>query len=425
VSKRGSHSLAGGARSATPSGRSRRAATSVRSFDEVCATLASRLRARLPELEAGLAGLIDAISDPRDTADPAYLDSLQNGVRTVILEYVIDVIELGERRAPGIPPAVRAAARHAARSGIALDTLLRRYSAASAILGDVLVEEAEHAGVSHSALRRLLRRQAAVFGRLLEMVTEEHVREAKSRPTTTAEWRRAYIKGLLAGRQPSGDVELGYDLDGQHLGLVAKGEGALEAMRELAKRVDRRLLASRREEELVWACWLGGRSPLGAEEALRVLGDILSGPLIVTVGEPGEGLSGWRLSHRQAEAALPIAERRGQSLLRYADVALLASILRDDLVNASLRQLYLEPLERARDGGKVSRETLRAYFATERNISSTAAALGVDRRTVTNRIRAIEELFGRPLKDIATDLETALRLDDSVDCGSPEGVTDP
>ena len=121
----------------------------------------------------------------------------------------------------------------------------------------------------------------------------------------------------------------------------------------------------------------------------------------MTVGEPGEGLSGWRFSHRQAKAALPVAERRGQAVVRYADVALLASILRDDLLATSLRQLYLEPLERARDGGKVARETLRAYFAAERNISSTAAALGVDRRTVTNRIRAIEDLFGRPLRDFA------------------------
>ena len=119
----------------------------------------------------------------------------------------------------------------------------------------------------------------------------------------------------------------------------------------------------------------------------------------MTIGEPGEGLSGWRLSHRQAKAALQVAERRGQAVLRYADVALLASVLRDDLLVTSLRQLYLEPLERARDGGKAARETLRAYFAAERNVSSTAAVLGVDRRTVTNRMRAIEELFDRPLRD--------------------------
>jgi hypothetical protein len=38
--------------------------------------------------------------------------------------------------------------------------------------------------------------------------------------------------------------------------------------------------------------------------------------------------------------------------------------------------------------------------------------LGVDRRTVTNRLHAVEDLFGRPLRDFATELETALQLDD-------------
>jgi len=106
-----------------------------------------------------------------------------------------------------------------------------------------------------------------------------------------------------------------------------------------------------------------------------------------------------------------VAERRGVTVARYADVAIEAATLRDDLLAKSLRQLYLEPLEQMRDGGKDARETLRAYFAAERNVSSTAAALGVDRRTVRNRIRAIEELLGRPLNVIAADLEIALRSD--------------
>ncbi|HEX7058324.1 MAG TPA: helix-turn-helix domain-containing protein [Solirubrobacterales bacterium] len=383
----------------------------MRSLEEACSELASRLRARRPELEEGLADLIGAISDPRDLADPNYLDSLPAN-RTAIVDYAVDVIEVGERRAPDVPPTVLASARWAARSGVALDTVLRRYSVGNAQFCEVLVEEAEHTGTSLSILRRLLRRQATAFDRMQKKVSEEYVREANSRPTTTEEWRREYIKGLLAGRAPSGDVDIDYDLDGHHLGLMARGEGTHEVMRELAKRLDRRLLAGRREEEPVWACWLGGRSPLAAEQALRALDEIPMDGMLVTVGEPNEGLSGWRLSHRQAKAALSIAERRGQPILRYADVAVLASILRDDLGATSLHQLYLEPLERGRDDGKVARDTLRAYFAAERNISSTAAALGVDRRTVTNRIRAIEDLFGRPLKDYATELEIALRLAD-------------
>jgi DNA-binding PucR family transcriptional regulator len=223
------------------------------------------------------------------------------------------------------------------------------------------------------------------------------------------ERRRECVKSLLAGELVDRSA-LNYDLDGHHLALMAKGEGSPEAMRELAAKLDRRLLAVCREEEPVWACWLGGGRPLEAEQVLRALGAIPLDRVLVTVGEPAEGPSGWRFSHRQAKAALPIAERRGQAVLRYSDVALLASIIRDDLVATSLQRLYLEPLESARDGGKVALETLRAYFAADRNISSTAAALGVDRRTVTNRIRAIEGLFGRPLKDCATELETALRL---------------
>jgi hypothetical protein len=407
VTNRGLHPLPGGSR--LPTGRAPQGSSSTPSLGQVSSAITAQLRARLPELEAAIATRVHAIADPREVADPSYLHSL-NGALTTALDYALVAIELGERRTPGIPPALLAEARLAARAGVPLDTVLRRYVSGNALLGDFLVEEAECAEIPTSTLRRLLRRQATLLDRLLEAVSEEHVREAKSWPSSSAERRRECVKSLLAGEQVD-HSELGYDLDGHHLALMAKGEGAPEATRLLAQRLDRRLLAVCREEESIWACWLGGTRPLEAERALRALGEISLDRVIVTVGEPGEGLSGWRLSHRQAKAALPIAERRGEAVLHYADVVLLTSILRDDLVSTSLHQLYLAPLEAAPDGGKMARETLRAYFAAERNISSTAAALGVDRRTVTNRIRAIEELFGRPLKDIAAELETALRLD--------------
>jgi hypothetical protein len=409
VPTHGSQPLANGSRFAAVAGRPPRASASARSLDKACAALASRLRERQPEIQAAIATRVYAISDPHDVADPAYLQGL-DGALAAAVEHRLTVLEVGERQAPAVPPVLLAQARLDARDGVSLDTVLRRYFAGNSLFGDFLVEEAERAEVPSSALRRLLGAQATLGDRLLAAVSTEHAREVKNRPSNSAERRRECVKSLLAGELVD-HSELGYDLDAHHLALIARGEGAPEAMRLLARRLDRRLLAVCREEESIWACWLGGRSPLEAERALRALDEISLDRAFVTVGEPGEGLSGWRFSHRQAKAALPIAERRGQPVLRYADVALLASILRDDLAATSLRRLYLEPLERARDGGKVARETLRAYFAAERNISSTAAVLGVDRRTVTNRIRAIEGLYGRPLKDVATELETALRLD--------------
>lgn len=407
MSERGLQRRGDGPRSAA-AGRSASAHTA--SIGEVRSALVPRLRERLPELQGAIATRVYAISDPHDVADPAYLQGL-NAALAAAIDHRLAVLEAGERQAPPVPPVLLAQARLDARDGVSLDTVLRRYFAGNTLFENFLLEEAERAEVPSSALRHLLGVQATLSDRLLAAVSAEHACEAKNRPSSPAERRRECVKALLAGELVD-HSELGYDLDTHHLALMAKGEGVEELMGALANTLDRRLLAVRREEEPIWACWLGGRRQLATEKALQALSDVAPDRVFVTVGEPGEGLSGWRFSHLQAKAALPVAERRGQPVLRYADVALLASILRDDLIASSLRQLYLAPLEQTRDEGKVARETLRAYFTAERNISSTAAALGVDRRTVRNRIRAIEGLLGRPLKDSAADLEIALRLDD-------------
>ncbi|HSS42059.1 MAG TPA: helix-turn-helix domain-containing protein [Solirubrobacterales bacterium] len=381
-----------------------------RSGEAARAEVAARLRERLPEIQEAVGTRVYAISDPHQVADPAYVEGLKAALAAAV-EYRLAVLELGERRAPAVPEVLLAQARLDARDGVPLDTVLRRYFAGNTQFGDFLVEEAERAEVPSASVRGLLREQATLGDRLLAAVSAEHAREAKSRPSTSVERRRELVKSLLAGELVDSS-ELGYDLDGHHLALMAKGDGVEEPMRALASRLDRRLLLVQREEETKWACWLGGRRELGAGEALRALGEIAPKGTFVTVGEPAEGLAGWRFSHLQAKAALAIAERRREPVLRYADVAVVASILRDDLVATSLRQLYLEPLAQSRDNGKVARETLRAYFDAERNISSTAAALGVDRRTVRNRLRSIEGLLGRPLRGSMADLEIALRLEE-------------
>lgn len=380
------------------------------SLKEVRSALACRLRERLPELQEAVSTRVYAISDPREVSDAAYLQGL-NAALVAAIDHRLAVLESGERHAPAVPLVLLAQARLDARDGVSLDTVLRRYFAGSALFGDFLVEEAERAEVPSSALRRLLAAQATLSDRLLAAVSAEYAREAENRPSSAAERQRECVKRMLAGELVD-HSEIEYDFDGCHLGLMAKGEEGQEVLGALATTLDRRLLAGKREEEPIWGAWLGGQRPLAAEEVVSALADRVPEGTFVTVGEPAEGLSGWRFSHFQAKAALPIAERSGRPVVRYADVALLASIARDDLLATSLRQLYLAPLESARDGGKVARETLRAYFEAERNISSTAAALGVDRHTVRNRLRTIEELLGRTLSGSVADLEIALRLDD-------------
>lgn len=377
---------------------------------EIRGSLGASLRGRLPELRAAVATRVRSFDDPAAVPDPAYREGLEAALPAAV-EYAIECLEAGDGRRPEVPVEVLAQARLDARDRVPLDTAARRYLAVNAILGDFLAAEAERAGVSGTTLRRLLATQATRLDEMLAAAGVEHAREVRNRPTSAAERRRDSVKRLLAGEL--GDrAELGYDLDGEHVALMARGDAVKELLRELAARLDRRLLAVRREEEPLWAAWLGGRRPVATEEVIRALGDMPLDGVVLTVGEPAEGLDGWRFTHAQAKAALPIADRGGRPVVRFVDVALEAAIVRDELFATSLRQRYLEPLEAARDGGAVARRTLRTYFEAERNVSATAAALGVDRRTVRNRLAAIEESLGHPLNGSGAELEIALRLAD-------------
>ena len=71
------------------------------------------------------------------------------------------------------------------------------------------------------------------------------------------------------------------------------------------------------------------------------------------------------------------------------------------------------PLEAERDGGATLRQTLRVYYATNRNAASTAAKLGIARQTVAARLRLVESLLCVALPDCATEVELALVARDS------------
>ena len=369
--------------------------------------LAERLRARRGEIEEALLTRTYAIADPSEIADPEYAQGLRAAV-SAALEYAFEGIERGEERVPPVPTVLLAQARLAARNGVPLDTVLRRYFAGYSLLSYFIVEEVGDGDLMRGPeLQRQLASQAALFDRLLAAISEEHMRESETLHLSSEQRRTERVERLLAGElvETSG---LTYEFGGWHLGLVASGAGAERAIRELAAGTDCRLLLLRREEEMLWA-WLGARQRIDPAEPSRSASRP-DADSVLAIGEPGEGLAGWRLTHRQAAAALTIARRGGEATVRYADVALLASVLQDDLLAISLRQLYLAPLEEGRDDGALLRRTLLSYFEHERNAASAAAALGVTRQTVNNRLRMIEEKIGRPIGRCASELEIALRL---------------
>ena len=351
-----------------------------------------------------------AVSEQAEASDPEYTHGLKAAV-SAALDYGLNAIEHGKQPPPPIPAVLLAQARLAARSGVSLDTVLRRYLAGYTLLGDFVIQESGKGNAFQGKpLERLLRSQAALLDHVLAAVGEEYSREKCERPEGSKQRRADRVKRLLAGELLD-TSELAYELGGWHLGLMATGSVAAEALTDFAGALDRRLLLIEREEGSVWA-WLGSRRGFDARDLELFLAHEWPPGISLAHGEPAKGPPGWRLTHRQAKAALSVALARPEAggVVRYADVALLASVLRDDLLVTSLSELYLAPLAAERDQGKVARETLCAYFAAGGNVSSAAVALGVKRHTVTHRLRTIEQLIDRPLSTYAADMDIALKL---------------
>jgi hypothetical protein len=368
--------------------------------------LAERLRERRAEIEEAALLRVRSLADPPQLSEAQYAQGLQRAV-TAALDYGIEGIEKGGSQTPSPPPELISQARLAARNRVGLDVVMRRYVAGQALLGDFLVSEATE--FSPAEPKRSLRRLSALLDRLLIAVSAAYEEEQELRQRGQERQRAERIERLLAG-EPLETADLAYDFAAHHLGVLAQGGGARELLEAIAHGLDAVLLSVRRERSLVWA-WLGSHRALDPAEALRRVEETAAEGLFVALGEPGEGIAGWRLTHRQAEAALAVALRGSEPAVRYTEVALLASALRDELLVSSLRRLYLEPLEAERDGGEVLRETLRAYFGAGGNAASAAAVLGVSRQAVSGRLQAVEQRLGQSLRDCAGCSELALRLE--------------
>jgi PucR C-terminal helix-turn-helix domain/GGDEF-like domain len=369
--------------------------------------LLTAVRNRRREIGETVFARIHAIG-PRGT-DPEYLDGLRLAAETAI-DHTIDSIEGGADPARPLPGPLLSQARLAARRRVPLETMLRRYLAGHAVLGDFVIEEAGRQAISPPILRRVLRSQAATTDQVLATISATYLAEvASARPRSIGQQQAERVRRLLAGEliDLSG---LEYDFDRWHLALLLRGPGKDVAVEAIAGSLDVRRLVVAAADDSLWV-WLGSKErpePEAIEAAVPV---DLPGGLRAGIGEPAQGHAGWRLTHEQARAALAVAVRRSATGVRYADVALLAAAMQDELTTTSLHQLYLAPLEEDRDRGGVLRETLRAYVSTHGNVTSAAAALAVDRRTVANRLRVAEERIGRTLDQSVSDLEIALQLD--------------
>ena len=384
------------------------------SLEEVRAGVVKRLRARRVEIEEAVSA---RVNDPAfgqvGEEDAEYAAGLRTAVAAAV-EFSFAGLEQRESLVRSIPPAALEQARRGARLGVSLDTVLRRYIAGQGLLADFIMEEAVRGGFTGdeaSLHHHLLGTQTPLLERLTASIIEAYTDEVEQVGRSPEQHRVELVQGLLAGGQPDAvdSAELDYDFDAWHLGVIARGDRALEFVRSVKAALGCECLAVRHGERTMWI-WFGRRRKPTVADLERLSAERPMG-VSLALGELRRGIEGWRLTHREARAALVVGLRRQPGLTRCSDVLLEAAVLQQEALATALAETFLEPLDGLGYRGQTARDTLRAYFEAKRNVSSTASRLRVARNTVESRLREIEDRLGRPLHTCSAQLEVALRLD--------------
>jgi hypothetical protein len=215
---------------------------------------------------------------------------------------------------------------------------------------------------------------------------------------------RAVLRALDGQWVDSG--ELGYDLAGHHVAVVADVSPVLDAM---ARRAERQLLRVQAPDGEIWG-WLGGRTRISEGDLDALIASQGSADARLAFGEPAEGIAGFVVSHHQALEARAVAVATNQHAVRFADLRLLIAVLRDGDLAKGFIERELGELARPSERMRELRETLRAYLEHSQSVSAAAALRRRDRKTIERQLRSAEQLIHHRVSDRSDEVLIALRV---------------
>jgi len=375
---------------------------------ELRTQLVGRLYLRTSEIQAAIySRILDLPGSPK-SGDPTYAVGLEAAGASA-LRYALEDIEAGGHANVPIPSETAKQARRAAREGVGLDTVMRRYAAGNKVLEEFILAESD--GMPSKLVCEILSEQGPRVDRLMEFVAAEYRDELHSVGRSAVQQHADQIVQLLENGSPMPPSEVGYDFDRWHVGAIFIGQSAATMARRFGAESPFQTLYVPRDDETAWA-WLGSSERLEAANVGDWLAANMSMAVSAAVGELRQGLAGWRQTHYEARLALPAMLCQPRRVTRCRDVILDSAAIRDPWLARSLVETYVAPLDGSGISGADLRKTLQAYFQADQTAVNAAIVLGIERRTVERRLRRVESILGQPIKTCAVQLQVALRVEE-------------
>lgn len=283
---------------------------------------------------------------------------------------------------------------------------------------------ARASGIGEAELRAAIKTSTRlIFGyqdTALTAVAAEHHRVDELRRSSRAHLRNHLVRQLLSDDEsviPANRdlfVTLEYELSLSHVAVLLQrvnDAGVTALAGEVRRRCGARSLTFEltTDSTVLWF----GRTTGWPAPALADLDDALRGVSSpVSRSDPAPDLAGLRSTFGQVRQISAVRQRWRSDpgdLLTYTDVRLEALLSKDPgaaaaFVREELGELAGADLETTR-----LRETLACWFEHDSHVAA-AESLGVHEHTVRNRMRKVEQLLGRPVRDRRTEIQVALRL---------------
>lgn len=392
---------------------------------------ASSLDRRQPQIARAMSDLI--AREIKTLDDQSLLEMLRASVdaNTKTITHIL-INDIPIERLQPTTAAVEYALRLAQRD-ISANSLVRAYSVGKDDLIEEIFPDVQALDCSAEDKFKVLQHMSSVVGRYVDWISQYvfdvYEKERGRWISTQGNVRASLIHDVLADRTVGArefERETGYRLDLHHVGVViwsVDADPAPDELRMLAQVVSKvaaaagcvgapLITAVDRETAWAWLPFAARPTAMPMEQVRRIVGQTKS--CRASFGLSGVGLTGFRRTHAQAQAARLVAGTAPTTgpVVSFGDEGVaITSLLANDL--ESTRAWVAEVLgPLAVDNANMAtlRETLRVFYLTGESYTETAALMRLHRNTVKYRVTKAHEERDTAISSNRVDLAVALNV---------------